>query len=507
MSRLEAVRRSAELTATACAEVFGELLDAEGSFDGVDVQAASAAPWDALSFPLVCVAVKLSGGVNGEYLFVLPPDQARVVASTMMGVDASDAEGELSDIELSSVAEAVNQVMAKVSAALAEQVGAPTEIASPTTDIIASRQKAEALGEASFTAQFTVRAGALSASIVQVVPAEFAAILATSFGLAEVEAEAVVPDGDEFEPAEAPGEPDADLAGSTLAAVEHTAGIVATSSAEVLTTLIGELVTATPPAVEEQSDDPLGALTYPRVMVELDYVTGVEGGSLFVLTPHDSATLAAVMMGLDAPMGDGLSDIELSAVAEAMSQMMGSAAEALGVAVGREVAIAPPVCTVVSDATEARRTFPHAAYSSRFQIVSDRITAEVLQLLPAAVATSLEAVWSAGGGEPGTAPVRTVAATASTNAAAARTTAGSLGFDSLRDVQVRVSAELGRARVPVSDVMNLPPGAIVELDRTPSETIDILVNGRAFARARLVLVDGEYAAQIVSLEPPTLMAG
>jgi len=73
-------------------------------------------------------------------------------------------------------------------------------------------------------------------------------------------------------------------------------------------------------------------------------------------------------------------------------------------------------------------------------------------------------------------------------------------------VLVRVSAELGRARVPVSDVMNLPPGAIVELDRTPSETIDILVNGRAFARARLVLVDGEYAAQIVSLEPPTLMA-
>ena len=49
--------------------------------------------------------------------------------------------------------------------------------------------------------------------------------------------------------------------------------------------------------------------------------------------------------------------------------------------------------------------------------------------------------------------------------------------------------------------MNLPPGAIVELDRTPSEPIDILVNGRPFARARLVLVDGEYAVQIVSLEP------
>ncbi len=506
MSKIEAVRRSAELTATACAEVLGELLDAEGSFDGVDVQDSAAGPWGELSFPLVCIAVKLSGGVNGEYLFVLAPDQARAVASTMMGVDAGNAEGDLSDIELSSVAEAVNQVMAKVAAVLAEQVGAPTEIASPTTDIIASQEKAEALGEASFTAQFTVRAGALSASLVQVVPAEFAAILASSFGLGETPVPAADADAD-AEPGDAPVEADADLAGSTLAAVESTAGIVATSSAEVLTALIGELVTATTPSIEEPSDDPLGALAYPRVLVEIDYVSGVEGGSLFVLTPRDSATLAAVMMGLDAPMGDGLSDIELSAVAEAMSQMMSSAADALGIAVGRDVEIAPPVCTVASDATEARATFPHAAYSSRFQIVSDRITAEVLQLLPATVATSLEAAFAAGGGEPGAAPVRTTAATASTNAAAARTTAGSLGFDSLRDVQVRVSAELGRARVPVSDVMNLPPGAIVELDRTPSETIDILVNGRAFARARLVLVDGEYAAQIVSLEPPTLMAG
>ena len=140
--------------------------------------------------------------------------------------------------------------------------------------------------------------------------------------------------------------------------------------------------------------------------------------------------------------------------------------------------------------------------------MSERITAEVLQLLPADVASHLEEAFaSSGSGAAGMRPVRTVAATASTNAAAARTTVGSLSFDSLRDVQVRVSAEFGRARVPVSDVMNLPPGAIVELDRTSTETIDILVNGRAFARARLVLVDGEYAAQIVSLEPPTLMAG
>ena len=46
----------------------------------------------------------------------------------------------------------------------------------------------------------------------------------------------------------------------------------------------------------QQTDDPLGGLAYPRVMVEIPYLAGVEGGMLFVLAPQDSATLAGVMM-------------------------------------------------------------------------------------------------------------------------------------------------------------------------------------------------------------------
>jgi flagellar motor switch protein FliN/FliY len=72
---------------------------------------------------------------------------------------------------------------------------------------------------------------------------------------------------------------------------------------------------------------------------------------------------------------------------------------------------------------------------------------------------------------------------------------------SLRTVKVRVSAELGRARLPIGQVVNLPPGAIVPLDRSPHDPIDVLVNGRPFAEARLVLVDGEYAVQIVNIVP------
>jgi len=207
----------------------------------------------------------------------------------------------------------------------------------------------------------------------------------------------------------------------------------------------------------------------------------------------------------------GLSDLELSAVSEAMNQMMGAATHVLADTLSLDIEVAPPICSVIADVDRARATFEHPAYCARFRIVSDRLTADVVQLVPTDFALHLQAAFAAADhGRAVTAEPHLVHGptepTATSNAAAARTNPGSIDFDALRGVQVRVSAELGRARVPVSDVMNLPPGAIVELDRMPSEPIDILVNGRAFARARLVLVDGEYAAQIVSLEPPTLMA-
>jgi flagellar motor switch protein FliN/FliY len=501
MSQLDAVRRAAEMTAAACAAVLGQLVDAEGSFTGLEVDDTPVNRWDALEFPLVCVRIKIVSGIDGEYLFVLAPDQARLVAGAM-GMGEGDAEGDLTEIELSAVGEAMNQMMATAAATLAEAISMSTEIAAPTVEMVATREEADQIGDARYTARFTIAAGELSADIVQVLSAELGAILDAAFSPAGEEAETAT---------EAPAEAPADLSDSTLAAVEHAARIAATSSAEVLSTLIGDHVTATDPEVEAGPADPLGVLTYPRVLVEISHVAGLTCSSLFVFAPADSATLAAVMMGLDAPMGDGLSDLELSAVAEAMSQMMGGAASMLAETAGIEVEIAPPVCTVAADADEARAALADVAYSARFQIVSERLTADVLQLLPADLALQLDAVFGAGGGiGDGVMPTRPAGAPgsiASTNSAAARVAPGLLGFDSLRDVQVRVSAELGRARVPVSDVMNLPPGAIVELDRTPAETIDILVNGRAFARARLVLVDGEYAAQIVSLEPPTLMAG
>lgn len=64
------------------------------------------------------------------------------------------------------------------------------------------------------------------------------------------------------------------------------------------------------------------------------------------------------------------------------------------------------------------------------------------------------------------------------------------------DVNVRFWAELGRARLPLAEAVALGTGAIVDLDKEPDEALDVFVNGTPFARATLLLVDGEWAVRL-----------
>ena len=66
----------------------------------------------------------------------------------------------------------------------------------------------------------------------------------------------------------------------------------------------------------------------------------------------------------------------------------------------------------------------------------------------------------------------------------------------LLDVNVRLWAELGRARLPLAQTVALGSGAIVDLDKEPEDELDVLVNGMPFAKGKLLLVDGEWAIRL-----------
>jgi flagellar motor switch protein FliN/FliY len=87
---------------------------------------------------------------------------------------------------------------------------------------------------------------------------------------------------------------------------------------------------------------------------------------------------------------------------------------------------------------------------------------------------------------------------------AARSAGGALrgGLDMLHDIEMEVSAELGRTRMSVRELLSLVPGAIIELDRAAGSPADLLVNGRLIARGEVVVVEENFGIRISEIVTP-----
>lgn len=240
------------------------------------------------------------------------------------------------------------------------------------------------------------------------------------------------------------------------------------------------------------SESVLEGVAAPVLACSVNYVDGVTGGNLLLLSLQAARRLAATMMGETPPERDDsvteLSETEASAIAEATNQVMATAASAVSGVLGAELEIAPPEIELCASA-EALAALP--ALQSRAPHVvrtSVRVCDEpawIVQHVPSALAVRLSA--SADQAEDVDVDV----------AAAADGPAPVLS-----DVSMRVWAELGRAQMPAAAAAGLPSGAVVELDRRPEDPIDVYVNGRRFAVGQLVVDGAEWAVRIdVILSP------
>jgi len=69
----------------------------------------------------------------------------------------------------------------------------------------------------------------------------------------------------------------------------------------------------------------------------------------------------------------------------------------------------------------------------------------------------------------------------------------------LLDIDMKVTVELGRTRMKVREILDLAPGAVVELSKPPSEPVDLMVNGVLTAHGEVVVVDDHFAVRITKL--------
>lgn len=250
-------------------------------------------------------------------------------------------------------------------------------------------------------------------------------------------------------------------------------------------------------AVLPKDETPFAELAEPAVAVSVAYVDGVTGGNVLLMTVAGARALA-VAMNAEAGDGDELGELELSAVAEAANQMMAAAASATSVVLGQDVEIAPPETRVFADAAAVQEAFeatPHATATS-FRVCGE--PCRLVQLVPNAFVVRMTRALDEQGTED--------AIDLGSGAAGAVAPGDERSLDeALRDIRVRVWAELGRTHVPLGQAPELPAGAVLELDRKADDPVDLYVNGLRFASGTLVLTDeGEWALRLLEVAGRTV---
>lgn len=77
--------------------------------------------------------------------------------------------------------------------------------------------------------------------------------------------------------------------------------------------------------------------------------------------------------------------------------------------------------------------------------------------------------------------------------------AGTSRIDLVADIPVRVTVELGRTRKNISEILNMYPGSVIELDKMAGEPVDILVNGKLIAKGEVVVIDENFGVRVTEI--------
>lgn len=334
------------------------------------------------------------------------------------------------------------------------------------------------------------------------------------------------------------------------------------SSATALSALLGQKVDITTPSISMINRNKLEEeFPHPYVAVQVEYTIGLTGMNLLVIKQSDAAIIADLMLG-----GDGLNpkpdlgEIQLSAVQEAMNQMMGSAATSMSTVFNKKVDISPPTIDLMNiSQNEGRDNIPEddllVKVSFRLRI-GNLIDSNLMQLLPLRFSQNIVKSLL-GETEPVEEPVAATIAPEAPPVApppvqqappqqqpaapvqqpmhqqpaqqpmyqeqqlhtSARPVqpvnvqqAQFASFDSnvisqsearnlnmLLDIPLQVTVELGRTKRSVKEILELASGSIIELDKLAGEPVDILVNSRLIAKGEVVVIDENFGVRITDV--------
>lgn len=195
-------------------------------------------------------------------------------------------------------------------------------------------------------------------------------------------------------------------------AVGEISNISMGTAATTLSSLLNQKVNITTPSVSVSDwDDISTRYDRPCVMMQISYKEGIDGNNVLILKEDDVKIITDLMMGGSGKANDGepLSELHLSAIGEAMNQMMGSAATSMSSMFNRKIDISPPVANVIDAYSESVDNLPAFLNGSFVKVsfkmqIGDLIDSEIMQLYPIEFAKELIELFMPSGGSAQPAP-------------------------------------------------------------------------------------------------------
>lgn len=185
-------------------------------------------------------------------------------------------------------------------------------------------------------------------------------------------------------------------------AIGEISNICMGTAATTLYSLVNQKVTITTPSVTISTWDELAAeYERPCVFINISYKAGIEGNNVLILREDDVKVITDLMMGGDGTnLVDELSELHLSAICEAMNQMMGSSATSLSSMLNRMVDISPPSAELVNLSEEADEAKVGLSKESTFvkvffkMEIGDLVDSSIMQLYPIDLARELYSIFA-----------------------------------------------------------------------------------------------------------------
>jgi len=329
------------------------------------------------------------------------------------------------------------------------------------------------------------------------------------------------------------------------------------SASTALYQLINQQVNITTPVVTVTTLREIKeAFETPNIVLDIQYIAGIIGRNILIIKTLDGLVISNLMMGGDGNITDNheLSEIELSAVSEAMNQMIGSAATSMATMFGRKVDISPPTSRVVEDGSlplsdDIPEDEPIVRVSFKMTI-GDIVDSNIMQIFPIKTAKNIVAIMTGEDNAEEVAKVEPAKSTPSesivnkeinerqdtvradqpqyqqepqyeqqyeqqpmqrmqqpveVHAAAFEPLVPQSNIPPIRnidlilDVPLDISVVLGRTKKSIQDILNLGTGSLIELDKLAEEPVEILVNGKQIALGEVVVVDENFGIRITNI--------